>query len=148
MSGFVKADAGKLRFDLVDHRFERELAEVLTHGAKKYADNNWKLANPAEAKARYRAALRRHYDLWMDGQEFDADSGCPHLACMTACLMFLRWFERENRVPLPITYDNNPCPTHPHTHSWNVPLSERKVWAEGQAAVNHRLGDDAVEASK
>jgi hypothetical protein len=91
---FVKHDAGKLRFDLIDHRFERELAEVLTHGARKYADDNWKYAEPLEARRRYRAAYRRHENLWLDGEEFDTESGLPHLICMACCLMFLRWFER------------------------------------------------------
>lgn len=93
---FVKHDAGKLRFDLIDHEFEAELAAVLTHGAAKYADNNWQNAGHGEARARYYAAFRRHALAWRRGEEIDADSGLPHLACMACCLMFLRWFERES----------------------------------------------------
>lgn len=96
MSNFVKNDSGKLRFDLLDDDFEAEIAAVLTHGATKYADNNWQRAEPAEAKARYYAAIRRHLHLWRKGEEIDADSGLPHLACIACSLMFLRWFERES----------------------------------------------------
>jgi hypothetical protein len=92
---FVKHDAGKLRFDLIDPRFEAELAAILTHGAAKYADNNWQNAEPVEARARYYAALRRHMNAWYAGEVVDPDSGMPHLICATCCLLFLRWFERN-----------------------------------------------------
>jgi hypothetical protein len=92
---FVKHDNGKLRFDLLDDAFEAEVAAVLTHGATKYADNNWQRANPSEAKARYYAAIRRHLSAWRRGEEIDPDSGQPHLACVACSVMFLRWFERE-----------------------------------------------------
>jgi hypothetical protein len=92
----VKHDGGKLRFDLVDHEFEAELAAVLTHGAQKYADDNWKNANPADARARYYASFRRHVLDWRRGREFDADSGLPSLVCAACSLMFLRWFERDS----------------------------------------------------
>ena len=94
---FRKDDAGKLRFDLIDHEFEAELAAVLTHGASKYADNNWQNAEPVEAKARYYAAFRRHVLAYLRGESIDPDSGCPHLVCAACSLLFLRWFERNSK---------------------------------------------------
>lgn len=94
---FIKHDSDKTRFDLIDHAFERELAEVLSHGAKKYAPKNWQQANPEEAKARYYAAMRRHMDAYLSGEEIDAESGCPHLICAACCIHFLRWFQREGK---------------------------------------------------
>ncbi len=93
-AAFVKHDQGKLRFDLLDHDFEAEIADVLTHGAVKYDPDNWKRATSLEAYDRYYAALRRHLLGWRRGEVIDPDSGKPHLACAACCLMFLRWFER------------------------------------------------------
>lgn len=92
---FTKHDQGKERFDLIDPHFHLELAKAMTHGAAKYGDDNWKLAPLPEAERRYSAALERHFNAWKRGETIDADSGLPHLACATACLMMLRWFERN-----------------------------------------------------
>lgn len=113
---FVKHDAGKLRFDLIDPAFEAELADVLTIGAAVYGDENWKNADPAEARLRYYAAHRRHMNKWFAGQEIDPDSGKPHLLCATCCLMFARWFERKagaSAIPKPIAVTDN----------WKVPVN-------------------------
>jgi hypothetical protein len=95
---FIKHDAGKLRFDLIDPEFEAELADILTIGAKVYSPDNWKYAEPTEARARYYAAFRRHMNKWFAGESTDPDSGKPHLICAACCLMFLRWFERGDQV--------------------------------------------------
>lgn len=92
---FRKDDAGKPRFDLIDPLFEIELAEILAHGAVKYAANNWQRAVPSQARERYYAALRRHLAAWYAGEETDPDSGLPHLASVAFCTMALRWFDRQ-----------------------------------------------------
>ena len=92
---FQKHDSGKDRYDLIDHRFLRELAQVLTHGANKYGDSNWASAEPAEGNKRYYSALMRHLASWLDGNDTDEESGLPHLAHAACCLMFLRHYDRE-----------------------------------------------------
>ena len=92
---FTKHDTGKLRFDLTDEIFEEELVRVLMHGAAKYTDDNWKKAEPEEAKKRYYAACRRHLSAWASGELSDNESGLPHLMHAACCLLFLRWYERE-----------------------------------------------------
>ena len=92
---FVKHDENKPRFDLIDADFELELAQLLEHGARKYAPRNWQLADPDEAVPRYTAALRRHLNASARGEVYDNDSGVSHLVCVACCSMFLRWFERE-----------------------------------------------------
>lgn len=88
----IKNDIDKLRFDLLDPWFEDEMVDVLTFGAKKYADDNWK--NVDNAYNRYYAALRRHLSAWRGGEELDPESGRPHLAHISCCVYFLRYFER------------------------------------------------------
>ena len=86
-----KDDLGKLRYDLLPPNALREVAKVLTHGAAKYAPYNWQVVD--DAKARYTAALMRHFEAWRDGETFDLDSHLPHLAHTACNALFLLWFE-------------------------------------------------------
>lgn len=89
-----KFDNDKLRYDLLDPFFEDAVVKVLTHGAKKYADNNWKNVEPFTD--RYYAALRRHLALWRGGEVLDKDSGLPHLAHIACNVYFLMWKEGKH----------------------------------------------------
>ena len=71
----LKFDGGKLRYDLIPPEIKLWLAEILTHGAKKYAPDNWKNVEVN----RYIAAMERHMVAWQLGEEYDPDSGYHHL---------------------------------------------------------------------
>ena len=86
-----KDDLGKLRYDLLPVQPLEDVVKVLTFGARKYADNNWQLV--PEAKARYTAALMRHFELWRKGELLDLDSHLPHLAHVACNALFLAWFD-------------------------------------------------------
>lgn len=105
MSEGKKHDQDKLRFDLILPEFEQAMAEVLTHGAKEYGDNNWKLVEGA--KARYTAALKRHLNDWQRGYTFDTDSSCRVLAQVAINAMFLDWFDRNPKLILERDSDAN-----------------------------------------
>lgn len=83
----AKHDQGKPRYDLIPSKSLREIAEVLTFGAEKYAPDNWKTVS--EPKARYYSALLRHLGAWLDGEINDTESGKPHLAHALCYLVFL-----------------------------------------------------------
>lgn len=98
--GFVKFDAGKARYDLIDPRVLASLARVLTAGAAKYSDDNWKKAFRGRGgrpggtgRRRYSAALMRHFEAWRMGEGGegwqDEETGEPHLVHAMCCLMFL-----------------------------------------------------------
>ena len=89
-----KDDLGKLRYDLLPPNALREVVKVLTHGASKYAPNNWQVVD--DAKARYTAALMRHFEAWRDGETLDLDSHLPHLAHAACNALFLLWFELKD----------------------------------------------------
>jgi hypothetical protein len=91
----AKHDAGKPRMELLPMVELREVAEVLTFGAGKYEDDNWKKV-PDGAK-RYTGALLRHLSAWQSGEKLDSESGMPHLAHVTCNALFLQWFEKEKR---------------------------------------------------
>jgi hypothetical protein len=89
----TKYDAGKPRYDLIMPECELELAKILTTGAEKYADDNWK--HVPDPERRYYSALRRHLEADRMGEAVDPDSGELHLAHAYACLHFLLWFRME-----------------------------------------------------
>lgn len=72
---FMKFDTEKLRYDLVPPSAIEGLAKVVTHGARKYKENNWRKGEIA----RYEAALMRHFIAWRKGEQFDLDSGFHHM---------------------------------------------------------------------
>lgn len=85
----LKHDGGKLRLDLVPPELIEAVGAVMTHGAEKYGEGNWKKVEPK----RYRAALMRHICKWLKNP-FGKDeySGLPHLwhiACNVAFLLVL-----------------------------------------------------------
>ena len=92
MVGFVKHDAGKLRYDLMPTESLKAIVETLTQGAAEYGDDNWKL-NPDDA--RFYAAAMRHMEAWRAGEVINPDSGVQHLAHAAANLVFLIYTNRE-----------------------------------------------------
>lgn len=72
----LKQDAGKLRFELLDPRWERGLAEVMTFGAKKgYGRDSWKQVE----MDRYIGALKRHISSFLLGDKYADDSKIHHM---------------------------------------------------------------------
>lgn len=85
-TGFMKFDSGKLRYDLVPAGVLRQLAEVYTYGAKKYAADNWRAVDSLD---KYYAALIRHLEAWRAGEALDGESGLKHLAHAMTNVSFL-----------------------------------------------------------
>lgn len=88
-----KFDSEKPRMDLIPPTAEHLLAEVLTHGAQKYAPNNWRKVPDAET--RYIAAAMRHINAYRSGEHLDEESGLPHLAHAMCCLAFILELQYE-----------------------------------------------------
>ncbi|WGH49945.1 hypothetical protein [Pseudoalteromonas phage vB_PtuP_Slicky01] len=77
------------------------IAEVLTFGAAKYADDGWKHLEGAEG--RYLGALLRHLTAIERGEVLDPESGLPHISHVACNSMFLTYFklkELENVTEL------------------------------------------------
>jgi hypothetical protein len=89
----VKYDIGKLRYDLFPVLSEKEVVKVLTFGAAKYDDENWRLID--DLKRRYYAAARRHMEAWREGEINDTESSYHHLAHAICCLIFIMTTELE-----------------------------------------------------
>lgn len=83
----MKFDNDKLRYDLFPSEALEEITKVLTYGAKKYDDNNWRLLEGW--KDRYYAACLRHLIAYRKGQEMDEESELMHLSHAACCLVFM-----------------------------------------------------------
>jgi hypothetical protein len=91
---FTKHDTGKPRFDLLVPEVIEGVAQVLAHGAAKYAPGNWQ---KCDDPMRYYAATQRHLNAYHRGEKLDGESGLHHLFHAICNIMFLWWF--DNRRP-------------------------------------------------
>ena len=83
----AKADKGKLPISLVPMTIVKDIAAIRKYGEEKYhAPNNWVLVD----KQRYIDAMWRHLIDYQEGEEYDKESGLPHLwhaACNMAFIL-------------------------------------------------------------
>lgn len=94
-SGARKETEGKLRYDLIPPEVEKAYAEVLSFGAKKYADRNWEKGIPTDACI---AALRRHLAAFQLGEAVNEESGYHHLKhCLFWVAAMITFEERKTK---------------------------------------------------
>lgn len=82
----VKFDGEKTRLDLLPFRAVRVVGDVLTFGAKKYKDNNWR---GGMKWGRLMGAALRHIFAFMCGEDKDPESGIHHLGHASCDLLFV-----------------------------------------------------------
>jgi len=87
----VKYDQDKPQWSLLPFKALKEVVDVLTYGAKKYAPDNWKKV--PNAKQRYIDAGFRHFTAYAAGEKLDPETGKSHLAHALCCLLYLLAFE-------------------------------------------------------
>lgn len=71
----MKRDGDKLMLELIPPSTYISLGQVLTYGAKKYKPEGWRQVEPT----RYVGALLRHLVAYMNGEEYDEESGLRHI---------------------------------------------------------------------
>jgi hypothetical protein len=86
----VKHDTGKIRLDLVPPELMIAVGTILSFGADKYGDNNWR---GGLNYSRIVGALLRHLVAYQMGEKIDPESGKPHLWHAACNLAFLITFE-------------------------------------------------------
>jgi hypothetical protein len=73
---------------LLDSSWLLGVARVMTFGAKKYAEHNWK---KGISVSRLLDAAARHQAAFNDGENLDPESGESHLYHASCCLQFASW---------------------------------------------------------
>lgn len=89
-------DGEKTRYDLLPMESLDAVAQVLTYGAKKYADDSWK--QTPEALDRYYASTLRHLSAWRQGELLDTESHLPPLWHAATNLLFMIWHSKKGTV--------------------------------------------------
>ena len=94
-SSGIKYDEDKPDWSLLPLKVVKDIVAVLTMGKEKYSRDNWqKVSNPED---RYFAAAMRHLEQYQSGEVVDSDSGITHLAHASCCLIFLMWFDKQDK---------------------------------------------------
>ena len=88
----IKFDQDKIRMSLLPTRPLEDIAEVLTIGARKYDDNNWR---KGFKWTRVYDSLQRHLSDWKKGINIDKETSKKHLAHAGCCLLFLLEFSHS-----------------------------------------------------
>ena len=145
-----KYDGEKPKMYLLPPKALTEVAKVLTFGANKYDENNWKKLD--NLQNRYSGAALRHIFAHMDGEEFDDETGLDHLAHAICCLLFkleakLDGTSKEERPREPIgqqhqesyTLTFNGRPDGAHYEEAGVRNSEYSVQYNKTGQTNRRL---------
>ncbi len=84
--GGKKYDGETPKMYLLPPKALLEVSKVLTFGAAKYDEHNWKKLD--NLQNRYSGAALRHIFSHIDGEEYDDETGLDHLAHAICCLMF------------------------------------------------------------
>jgi len=77
----------KLPLSLIPSTASAHIAMAHLHGALKYGAYNWRTAGVRSSI--YLDAMYRHLAAWHNGEDYDRESGLPHLAHVGACVNIL-----------------------------------------------------------
>ena len=88
----AEKEVNTIRMDLVPPLAMWELGRAYGIGALKYADHNWRKGYDWSNST---AALKRHLERWIDGEQLDED-GFHHLAAVMWHCAALIVFEQEH----------------------------------------------------
>lgn len=81
----------KPRHSLIDPYALNELAKVLTFGAKKYKEHNWRNGLSISETL---DSLLRHVEAFNSGEDFDSESTLHHIAHAMCNCMFILWMHK------------------------------------------------------
>lgn len=82
----LRFNEGKTRHDLIPQFAQEQYARVLTAGADKYGDNNWK---KGMQWSKVIASLKRHIVAFESGEDIDKETGILHMAHVMCNAAFL-----------------------------------------------------------
>lgn len=90
----IKDDAHKIKMELIDAYGIEELGKVLTFGAQKYAEENWRKGISVK---RLIGSSCRHLIRIALGEDIDPETGLQHAHHLMCNAMFIGWMLKYNR---------------------------------------------------
>ena len=87
----LRYDSNKMRMELISPIALEDLAAVLTFGATKYQDHNWR---NGMKWSRVIGSLKRHLNSIEKGEDVDPESGMLHIGHLLCNAMFLSEYYR------------------------------------------------------
>ncbi len=120
---------GKTRHDLVPEFPQEQYARVLTAGANKYGDSNWR---KGMEWTKVLASLKRHILAFERGEDFDLETGEYHMAhAMCNCAFLLEYYKTHPE------YDNR---THQYLNTPKIGLDIDEVLADWVGSWCEKFG--------
>lgn len=95
----MKYDNGKAPIHLIPPEVLVSMAHVLSFGAAKYGENNWRQDVNNTSYGRTYSSLQRHLLSFWSGEDNDPESGLPHLDHAITQLMILKMQTLETTNP-------------------------------------------------
>ena len=87
----LRYNQGKTQLNLIPPAVIEELGRALTYGAEKYDKNNYR---KGMEWSKVLDSLQRHINSFRSGEDFDPESGLPHLSLAMCNLVFLSEYTR------------------------------------------------------
>jgi hypothetical protein len=88
----LRYNEGKADLHLVPYESVEEISKVLSFGAKKYSEENWKKGMSIK---KCMSSLLRHAFAYMCGERNDPESGLSHIAHIGCNVFFILWYEKH-----------------------------------------------------
>ena len=88
----LRYNEGKPKWSYVHYASLEPMIRVMEFGAKKYAPKNWQ--NQMDT-TEILESMQRHLAALMDGEEFDKESGLPHMGHIQANAMFYNFHKAK-----------------------------------------------------
>jgi hypothetical protein len=98
ITGGLKYDEAKTRWDLLPMNALEEVAKVYSFGCQKYEAWNWRKG--LTFSRCYAAVMRHLYAWWWKGETIDPESGCHHLASVAFYVLNFMCYEQDGRKDL------------------------------------------------
>jgi hypothetical protein len=134
----TKFDSGKLRLDLIPIGPLVNLVLTYMIGSVRYEDYNWR---KGMKWSRIYAAMLRHLFAWWVGEEFDQDTGQPHLGSVAWGAFTLLEYQRSHKEfdDRPKNSDLSPRQAQLLTESMS-PLLQKTLQGKGTSIPKKVLG--------
>lgn len=92
----MKYDNNKIPMALVPAEAIEKVAKVLSFGAAKYGENNWRDDGHCTPYTRTYSSILRHLSEWSKGEDIDPESGQEHLAHAATQIFILMIHQEEH----------------------------------------------------